>query len=100
MIWLKLQQNGLYRLGPLTKKAREGNENVSVWTTNFPKHLKLTKKERQLNSNLLVEYKCPHTIATLLSNYKIQPHAYSIVIGGSHPCEKFLLWGRSRNSEK
>ena len=27
------------------KKAREVNENVSVWTTNFPKLLKLTKKD-------------------------------------------------------
>ena len=53
------------------KKAREVNENVSVWTTIFPKLLKLRKKERQLNPSVLVAYKHPQTIATLLTNYKI-----------------------------
>ena len=28
------------------KKVTEVNDNVSVWTTNFPKLLKLTKKEK------------------------------------------------------
>ena len=32
-------------------------------------------------------YKCPQTIATLLTNYKIQTHKDSVVFDGSHPCE-------------
>ena len=72
------------------KKAREVNENVKVWTTNFPKLLKLTKKERQLNPNVLVAYERPQTIAALLTNYKIQAHEDSVVIGGSHTSIMFL----------
>ena len=52
------------------KKTREVNEDISVWTTNFPNLLKLTKKERQLNPNVM-KYKRPQTLATLLTNYKI-----------------------------
>ena len=47
------------------QKAREVNKNISVWTTNFPNFLKLTKKERELNPNVLGAYKRPQTIATL-----------------------------------
>ena len=82
------------RFGPPMKKAREVNENVSIWTTNFPKLLKLTNKERELNPNVLVAYKRPQTIATLLTNYKIQAHEDSVAIGESHPCGKCLLCNR------
>ena len=34
------------RFGPPMKKAREINKIISVWTTNFPKLIKLTKKEK------------------------------------------------------
>ena len=56
--------------------------------------MELTNKERQLNPNVLVTYKRPQTIATLLTNYKIQAHEDSVVIGGLHPCGKFLLCNR------
>ena len=73
------------------KKAREVNKNENIWMTNFPKLLKLTNKERELNPNVLVAYKRPQTIATLLTNYKIQVHEDSVAIGKSHPCGKCLL---------
>ena len=82
------------RFGPPMKKAREINDNISVWTTNFPKLLKLTEKERELNPNVLVAYKRPQTMAALLTNYKIQAHENSVAIGGSHPCGKCLLCNR------
>ena len=47
------------------KKAREVNKNENIWMTNFPKLLKLTNKERELNPNVLVAYKRPQTIAAL-----------------------------------
>ena len=81
------------------EKAREVNENVSIWTTNFPKLLKLTNKERELNPNVLVAYKRPQTIATLLTNYKIQAHEDSVAIGESHPCRKCLLCNRGEKAE-
>ena len=78
------------------KKARVVDENISIWTTNFPKLLKLTKKERQLNPNVLITYKRPQTIATLLTNYKILGNKNSVVIGGSFPCGKCVLCNRGR----
>ena len=42
---IKITAERKYQFGPLMKKAREVNENISVWTTNFPKLLKVTKKE-------------------------------------------------------
>ena len=81
------------------KKTREVDENVSVWMTNLPKLLKLTNKERQLNPNVLVAYKRPQTIATLLTKYKIQAHEDSVVISMSDSCGKYLQpRGRRRNA--
>ena len=80
--------------GPPMRKAIEIYENVSFWTTNFSKLIKLTKKEKELNPNVLVAYKRPQTIATLLTNYKILAHEVSVAIGGSHPCGKCLLCNR------
>ena len=43
-----------------------------------------------MNKNDLLAYKRPQTIASLLTNYKIQ----AIAIGGSHLCGKCLLGNR------
>ena len=65
------------------EEGKRINENISVWTTKFPKLLKFTKKERELNSNVLVACKRPQIIAALLTNYMIQAHENSVAIGGS-----------------
>ena len=80
------------------KKTREVNEDISVWTTNFPNLLKLTKKERQLNPNVM-KYKRPQTLATLLTNYKIIAHKVNVEKGVSHPCGKCMLRNRGREGE-
>ena len=42
------------RFRPPTKKITRTNENLTVWTTNFPNLLKLTDKEKQINPNTMV----------------------------------------------
>ena len=50
-----------------------------------------TYKETDLNPNVLVAFKRPQTIATLLTKYKIQVNEDNDAIGGSHLCGEYLL---------
>ena len=47
---------------------------------------------------MLVAYTRSQTVATLLTNYKIQAHEDMVVIGGSHTCGKHLLCHRGEES--
>ena len=87
------------RFGP-PKNNRKQNilkENISIWTTNFPNLLKLTKKEKQLNPNTMITYKRPNTLATLLTNYKIIAHQPNADKSISYPCGKCMLCDRNGN---
>ena len=77
--------------GPPTKRTKENNKNISIWTTIFPNLLKLTEREKQLNENVMITYKRPQTIATLLTNYKKLAHEVNNEEGISFPCGKCLL---------
>jgi len=83
-------------------EAREINENISAWTTNFPKLLKFTTREKELNPNVLVAYKSPQTIAALLTNYKIQAHKNSEQLVDLTLVEMLFMQprGSRRNGEK
>ena len=55
------------RFRPPTKRTKESNKSISIWTTIFPNLLKLTEREKTLNENVMITYKRPQTIATLLT---------------------------------
>ena len=82
------------RFKPPTKKITRTNENLTVWTTNFPNLLKLTDKEKQTNPNAMVAYKRPQTLSTLLTNYKIIAHKVNVERGISQPCGNCMLCDR------
>ena len=79
------------RFRPPSKRTKESNKNISTWTTIFPNLLKLTEREKQLNQNVMITYKRPQTIATLLTNYKKLAHEVNNEEGISSPCGKCLL---------
>ena len=89
-----------YKFRPPTKKATPTNENFTVWTTNFPNLLKLTEREKQLNSNAKVAYKRPQTLSTLLTNFKIIAHKVNVGRGISHPCCNCMLCDQRRRNDK
>ena len=91
---LKITEEWKDRFGPPVRKARKTNENINVWATNFPQLLKLSKKEKQLSPDVMVTFKLPQTLSTLITNYKTIAHKINIEEGFSHPCGKCLLCDR------
>ena len=81
------------------EEGKRSQRKCKYMDDNFLKFLKLTNKERELNPNVLVAYKRPQTIATLLTNYKIQAHEDSVAIGESHPFRKGLLCNQGGEGE-
>ena len=45
-----------------------------VWATQFPKLLKLSQKEKDLNPKAMITYKRPMTLAGYLTNYRTIAH--------------------------
>ena len=77
---------------PSSHKRVHGN--VSVWATHFPKLMRLSKREKELNPNALLTYKRPATLGTHLTNYKELAHMEApSVQGGSLRCRHCKLCG-------
>ena len=67
--WVKLALGWTNRFNPIFIK-RKKTSSRTVWTTFFPKLLKLTSKEKSLKPEATVTYRNPPTLAKNLQNYK------------------------------
>ena len=77
---------------PVTNNDR--NVPRTVWPTQFPKLLKLSKKEKSLNPSATVTYKRPSTLSAQLTNYRRLSHDIPTEKGnGSSPCNHCKLCG-------
>jgi hypothetical protein len=75
---------------PIVSKPK--SESRLVWTTQFPKLLKLTNKEKNLNQKAMVSYKRPMTLAAHITNYRKVAHEITSA-KGSQPCNHCALCG-------
>ena len=83
------------RFSPPTTKPNVPDNKV-VWTTSFPTELKLSQKERTLNSKATIAYKRPSTLGQRLMQYRKIAHDSvdsSSTTGSSHPCGHCSLCG-------
>ena len=62
------------RFRPPVQKCSDKQKQKTVWPTSFPKFLKLTTKERQLNENAMVTYRRPQTLSQSLTKYRKIAH--------------------------
>ena len=60
----------------------------------LPTILKTLDKEKQLSPNIMVSFKRPQTLSTLITNCKALAHKVNLEEGFSHPCGKYLLFDR------
>jgi hypothetical protein len=77
------------------KSSSTNKKRKTVWATSFPRLLKLTTRERELNPKALITYKRPQTLSQQLTNYKALAHkSTSIPTGSSKPCDHCSLCGK------
>ena len=80
------------RFGP-PKKTTKDKQQKTVWVTSFPKLLKITTKERQLNEQAMIAYRRPQTLSQNLTNYRKIAHELNNEGEHSKPCGRCYLCG-------
>ena len=94
MIDLTKQWKERFSPPPSPESSITKSESRLVWTTQFPKLLKLNSKEKNLNQKAMVSYKRPLTLAGHLTNYRKVAHSSTMThIKGSRPCNHCALCG-------
>ena len=81
------------RFRPPVQKCSDKQKQKTVWPTSFPKFLKLTTKERQLNENAMVTYRRPQTLSQSLTKYRKIAHDVEEECAQSRPCGRCSLCG-------
>ena len=79
------------RFSPPTESTTKPEQRL-VWATQFPKLLKLSHKEKELNPKAMITFKRPITLAGLLTNYRTIAHGIPSDTG-SRPCNHCALCG-------
>ena len=85
---------------PASLETSVGEQQKTVWVTSFPKLLKLSRKEKQLNQNAMIAYQRPQTLSQNLTRYKKIAHERHNGPGSSDPCGRCKLCGNFGTNNK
>ena len=90
---LEITRDWKDRFAPPKKKTEPIKSRI-VWASCFPKLVKLSRREKQLNDDAAVVYKRPKTLSNQLVRYKRIAHETTASSPGSFPCNRCKLCGK------
>ena len=92
---IKIASEWTDRFSPPNNDKKQQQDERSVWATSFPNQLKLSTRERSLNSKATITYRRPPTLGQHLTRYKAIAHNHNSLDtnGSSGPCNHCGLCG-------